>query len=462
MQIIMKTFTHLPPPGPKGAPIIGSARALLNDRLGFLQHIAHEYGDLVHFRAVGRDFYLVNRPEWIRQVLVDHQHDAVKGVALQRAKRLLGNGLLTNEGDAHLKQRRLMQPLFHRDRIAGYAETMAQHAERLSADWHQRTQAADSVLEIDMAKEMTQLTLSIVAKTLFGADIHQSQGAQIGEAMDVLMRNFTRLMNPLAPLLLRLPLPAQRQMRAAEATLNKVIYGLITERRASPSKQHDLLSLLIQTTDEEGRPAMNDQQVRDEAMTLFLAGHETTANALAWAWYLLAQHPEVEKRLRTEIETVLQERTPSMDDVPKLIYTRRVFSEVLRLYPPAHTVPRLLVRDMTLGGHVLPKGATILVSEFVTHRDERFYPQPERFDPDRWLPEIEATRPKFAFFPFGAGTRQCIGEQFAWMEGVLCLAVLVRDWHCWLANTAPAILNPAITLRPKHGLKMKVMKLRHD
>jgi len=177
---------------------------------------------------------------------------------------------------------------------------------------------------------------------------------------------------------------------------------------------------------------------------------------------LLAQHPEVEKRLRTEIETVLQERTPSMDDVPKLIYTRRVFSEVLRLYPPAHTVPRLLVRDMTLGGHVLPKGATILVSEFVTHRDERFYPQPERFDPDRWLPEIEATRPKFAFFPFGAGTRQCIGEQFAWMEGVLCLAVLVRDWHCWLANTAPAILNPAITLRPKHGLKMKVMKLRHD
>jgi cytochrome P450 len=371
----------------------------------------------------------------------------MKGEGLQRAKRLLGEGLLTSEGEFHLRQRRLAQPAFHRQRIAAYAATMVEYSDRACDRW----QAGETR---DVAREMMRLTLAIAGKTLFDADV-ESEADEIGEALTTTFALFNRLTLPFAQLLERLPLPATRRFQKARERLDATIYRIIDERRASGEDRGDLLSMLIAARDEEGDGSgMTDEQLRDEAMTIFLAGHETTANALTWTWYLLSQHPDIEARFHAEVDEVLKGGLPAAEDFPRLRYTEMVFAEAMRLYPPAWIIGRRALGDYRIDGYTIPARSILLMSQYVTHHDARFFPNPFRFDPERWAPEARESRPKFSYFPFGGGPRLCIGESFAWMEGALVLATIARRFRMRLAPGHPVEMQPLVTLRPKHGMRM--------
>jgi len=435
------------PPGPKNPPIIGNLYAFRSDPLGFLTKAAREYGDLVYFRVARQHMYLVNHPDYVREVLVTNQGNFVKSRALQRAKVLLGEGLLTSEGQHHLRQRRLVQPAFHRERLAGYAAAMSERAVR----WRERWQNGST---LDISTEMPHLTLSVVAKTLFSADV-ESEASEIGAAMTTVLEMFRLLLMPFSEYMEKLPLPHVRRFDKARARLDATIYGLIRDRRKSGQDAGDLLSMLLFAQDEEKDGAkMTNQQVRDEALTLFLAGHETTANALSWSWYLLSQNPEAERRLHEELDAVLGGRAPELADVPNLRYTEMILTEALRLYPPAWAIGRMAKGPFSLGGAEVPAKSICILSPFLIHRDARWFPDPEKFDPDRWAPETQDSRPKFAYFPFGGGARVCIGERFAWMEGVIVMAAIAQKWKLRLAPGQHVEPLPLITLRVKNGLRM--------
>jgi len=406
---------------------------------------AAERGDVVRLPLSRHPVYLINHPDLIKDVLVTRHKQFKKGRGLERAKMLLGEGLLTSEGDLHLRQRRLVQPAFHRERIAAYGEAMTFYSGQIGARWRDGA-------TIDMAGEMMRLTLAIVGKTLFDTEI-QSEADEIGGAMGEVIALFQLLLLPLPDFLENLPLPVVRRARKARARLDRTIYRLIAEHRAGDDRG-DLLSMLLLARDEYDGGHMTDRQIRDEAMTLFVAGHETTANALTWTWYLLSQNPSAEAKFHAEVDTVLAGRMPTAADLPRLPYTRRVFAESLRLYSPAWVVGRRALTDYAVQNYLLPAGSIVLPSQAVTHLDARFFPDPYKFDPDRWTPEAEAARPKFAFFPFGGGPRVCIGEQFAWMEGILTLATLAQKWRPRLAPSQQVATQPIITLRPKYGMQM--------
>ena len=418
------------------------------DPIAYLRRAARECGDVVRLPFSRDPIYLLNHPDMIRDVFVTRQRQFKKGRGLERMKRLLGEGLLTSEGDFHLRQRRLMQPAFHRQRVTAYGEAMSHYAAETGDRW-------ENGVTVDLAEDMMRLTLAIVGKTLFDAEVAAEAG-DIGGAMAEVISLFHLLMLPYADLLEHLPLPPVRRFQAARARLDATVYRLISEHRSSGEDRGDLLSMLLSAQDEEGGGGMTDEQIRDEAMTLFLAGHETTANALTWTWYLLSQNPDAEARFHAEIDGVLAGRLPTADDLPQLPYTRRVFAEALRLYPPAWVVGRRVLEDYGVGAYVLPAGSIVLLAQSVTHADPRFFPDPERFDPDRWTPEAEAERPKFAYFPFGGGPRVCIGEQFAWMEGILLLATLGRAWRLRLSPGQVVATQPIITLRPRYGMRMRI------
>jgi cytochrome P450 len=420
------------------------------DPLAFFTSLARTYGDVSTYRMAGEQLFLVNEPRLIRDILVTHNKNFTKSRGLERSKRLLGEGLLTSEGAVHLRQRRLMQPAFHRDRIAGYAGMMVGYAERMRASW---TDGA----ALDVAREMNRLTLTIVGKTLFDVDVEQ-QAAAVGEALTAVMESFWMTLLPFADVLERLPVPKLRRARMARARLDAIIYGMIADRRASGRDHGDLLSMLLAAQDEEDGGGMTDQQVRDEAMTIFLAGHETTANALTWLWYLLSGAPEVEARLHAEVDRALDGRLPTMADLPSLQYVERVVTESMRLYPPAWIIGRRAIADYQLGDYVAPARSILLMSPYIMHRDPRFYTDPERFDPDRWTPEFRASLPRFAYFPFGGGPRQCIGESFAWMELTLLVATIAQQWKLRLVPGHPVVPQPLVTLRAKHGMRMTVEK----
>jgi cytochrome P450 len=432
------------PPGPKNSPIVGNLYAFRKSPLDFLSKMAREYGDLVYFKVARQHMYLVNHPDYVREVLVNNQSNFIKSRALQRAKVLLGEGLLTSEGQQHLRQRRLVQPAFHRERLAGYAAAMSAGAVR----WRDRWRAGST---LDISTEMPHLTLSIVAKTLFSADV-ESEASEIGEAMTTVLEMFRLLLMPFAEYLEKLPLPHIRRFEKARARLDATIYGLIRERRKSGVDTGDLLSMLLFAQDEES--GMTDEQVRDEALTLFLAGHETTANALTWTWYLLSQHPEIERRLHDEIDAVLGDRAPEFADVPQLRYAEMILAEALRLYPPAWAIGRKAKGGFELGGVEVPAESICILCPYLVHRDPRWFPEPEKFDPERWTPEARDARPKFSYFPFGGGARVCIGERFAWMEGVIVMAAIAQKWRLRLQPGQHAEPLPLITLRVKNGLRM--------
>jgi cytochrome P450 len=439
------------PPGPKNLPLVGNLYTFRSDPLAFLTKAAREYGDLVYFRVARQHMYLVNHPDYVREILVANQSNFIKSRALQRAKILLGEGLLTSEGQHHLRQRRLVQPAFHRERLAAYAAAMSEGAMR----WREHWQAGST---LDISTEMPHLTLSIVAKTLFSADV-RSEASEIGAAMTTVLQMFRLLLMPFSEYMEKLPLPYVRRFEKARARLDTTIYGLIRDRRKSGQDTGDLLSMLLLAQDEEKSgegDRMTDEQVRDEALTLFLAGHETTANALTWTWYLLSQHPDVEGRLHSEIDRVLQGRAPELSDVPNLRYSEMVLSEALRMYPPAWAIGRMATGPFELGGEQIPAKSICILSPYLVQRDARWFPDPERFDPERWTPEARESRPKFSYFPFGGGARVCIGERFAWMEGVIVMAAIAQKWRLRLSPDQRVEPLPLITLRVKNGLRMMV------
>ena len=436
------------PAGPKNPPIVGQIVAFRSDPLGFLKRTADKYGDIAYYRLGPMDAFLVNEPESIREVLVTNQNNFTKSRALQRAKVMLGEGLLTSEGSFHLRQRRLVQPAFHRPRLIGYAQVMTEYAMRTRERWR-----AGEVL--DVSSEMMRLTLAVVGKTLFSADV-EAEAVEIGEALTAILKMFDFLMMPFSEYLEKLPLPSVRRFEKGRTRLDQTIFGMIAERRRSGDDCGDLLSMLLLAQDEDGGGGMSDQQVRDEALTLFLAGHETTAQALTWSWYLLSQNPDCERKMHEEIQRVLGDREPSFEDLPQLRYTEMVLAEAMRLYPPAWGVGRKAIEACEIGGYELPKGGVVIMSPYVMHRDPRWFPEPERFDPERWTPEARDARPKFSYFPFGGGSRLCIGERFAWMEGTLVLATIAQKWRLRLVPGHRVEPLPLITLRSKYGMKMRV------
>lgn len=392
--------------------------------------------------------YFANHPDYVRDVFVTQNANFVKGRALQKAKRVLGEGLLTSEGETHHKHRRLVLPAFHRQRIASYGTVMVEHAIRMSDAWQDG-------ITLDIHHEMTRLTLGIVAKTLFDADVGK-EADEIGEAMNVILEMFNLMMYPFAELLEKLPLPMVKRYEKMRGRLDSTIYKIIEERRRSGVDRQDLLSMLLLSVDEEDGSKLSDSQVRDEAMTLFLAGHETTANAMSWTFYLLSQNPAVESKLHSEIDEVLGSRPPTTEDVAKLPYTEKVITESLRLYPPAWGIGRRSLVDQMIGPYELPADAIVLLSPFVTQRDSRFFPDPTQFKPERWSTEFKASLPPFAYFPFGGGSRRCIGEGFAWTEAILLLATLSGSWRVRLAQSTPVDPVALFTLRPRNGIRMKI------
>src|ERR1700681_1716187 len=445
------------PPGPKNArPWLGVLPLFRKDPANYLLQVAREYGDLAYMRLGPQHAFVVSDPDAIRDILVANQANFTKSRMLERAKVLLGDGLLTSEAELHTRQRRLVQPAFHRDRLVRYASDMVTCAERARDTWQPGVEL-DMHTGLDIHKEMTRLTLAIVGRTLFSADV-SSDADEIGRAMTQIFELFDTLLLPFSDWIQKLPIPPVRRFEKARDKLDQIIYGLIAERRASGQDTGDLLSMLLLAQDDGAdigkTRQMTDKQVRDEALTLLIAGHETTANALTWTWYLLSQNLAAEARMHEELERVLAGRLPTFDDVTRLPYTTGVFAESLRLYPPAWAIGRRAREEYSIDDYTIPAKSILLMSPWVVHRDPRWWPEPECFRPERWSPEAAEKRPKFAYFPFGGGTRVCIGERFAWAEGVLVLATLAQRWMMRLVPGHPVATQAVITLRPKHGMKM--------
>jgi len=404
-----------------------------------------KYNDIVHLKLGVGDFYLATNPALIQEILVTKQRDFIKGRYLQNTKKVFGEGLLTSEGDFHHRQRRLIQPAFHHDRIKEYAKTIVQYEQRLTGRWKEGS-------IVDIHSEMTKLTMAIITKCLFDKDV-ESESENLSEDLSTTIEYFNRLSSPLAKVLG--VLPTNKKYVKATERVDLFVKDLIKERRKSQEDRGDLMSMLLQAKDVDGSP-MTDSQVRDEVLITFAAGHETTANALTWTWYLLSQNPSAEEKMYDEVKSVAGSRSPGWEDLPKLEYTTKVLTESMRLYPPAWVLPREATVDSQIGGYIIPRGSQVIVSQYVTHHDPRFYRDPEKFDPDRWTPAMKSSLPKFAYFPFGGGVRSCVGEPFAWMEGELLLAAISQKWKMHHVEGHKVEMLPQITLRPKYGMMMKL------
>ncbi len=440
------------PPGPRprfpGAHLLAFSR----DRLGFVCRLKHDYGDVVAFRLGPERTVLLSHPEHLHEVLVRQHRAFLKGRRGDVSQQFLGLGLLNSEGALHQRQRHLLQPAFHRQRLAQYATVMTTSAARLRQSW----QDGDT---LDVASAMRRVTLAVAAKTLLDTDV-EDEATAIGRAITTLLQLSPRLTMPLAPLLRRVPLPSQRRMRRAQDYLDTLIYRLIAERRATGAETGDVLAMLVSAQTEDGSP-LSPRQIHDEALTLLLAGHETTALALSWTWYLLAHHPAVDAAMQAEIQTVLGGQLPTVADLPQLQYTRMVFTEALRLYPPAWLMTRRAREDVTIGDYRFPAGTFFLLSPYLTHRDPRFFPDPEAFVPTRWVAPPEAGPARHAYLPFGGGPRQCLGEGFAWMEGLLVLATVAQMWRMELVPGPPVAPWGLVTLRPKQGIQVHLIDSHH-
>ena len=445
------------PPGPSEWPILGQSWRYLRDTIG-LMHEAATYGDLATMSVRPALVYLVNHPDLIQEVLVAQHRHVGRGRSVDALKYLLGEGLITSDGALHLRQRRLMQPHFHHRRIATYGETMIQYTRRHQQRW-------SDGMEVDMAEEMRDLTLHIVVKTLFNLDL-PSDIKRIGRAFDFCNHYMTVRQNQILPirrLLHQLPMPRTRRFRNELAFLDQTVADLITQRRQSDKEGEDLLSLLVQTTDDEvdnsDELTMTDRQVRDETITLFAAGHETTAVALTWTWYLLATHPEWQNRWHAELDEVLGVRAVTLSDLPHLTLTDQILTESMRLYPPLWTTGRMAFDSFELAGFAIPAGALLVTPQIIIQRDPRWFDEPLAFRPDRWTPEFRKNLPPYAYFPFGGGPRRCIGDSFAWMEAQIVLATLGQTWCMHHVQRLPVEMESLITLRPKRGMPL-VLKRR--
>lgn len=446
-----------------------------HDRLGFMTRCAREFGDIVPFQFGDAWYCLLTNPDHITEVLKDRLL-FVKAKDLQMLHSLLGNGLLTSEGDFWLRQRRLAQPVFHQQRINSYGAIMVDYTQKMLQTW-QEGQIQD------VHEAMMRLTLNVVMKTLFDQDVADTEANHIAQVLDEAMSWaehqeereaglssgsigawFQQSLSAIARILPQ-TLPnmrmdeADRRYQEAISLLDKTVYAMIYHRRTNGTGDQDLLGMLMQIEDADDGSRMTDKQLRDEVATLILAGHETTANTLSWTWMLLANHPHVRQKLDTELRTVLNGRSPTIADLPQLPYTHWVIKESMRLYPPVTEVTREATQDCEIGGYAIPKGTTLIASQWVMHRHPRYFAEPEVFNPERWANDLEKQLPRGVYFPFGDGPRICIGKSFALMEAVLILATIAQKYHLELIPHQTIELQPSITLRPKHGIQVVLNKV---
>jgi cytochrome P450 len=435
------------PPGPRGHFLLGSLPEFGRDILGFLTAAAREYGDVAYLRLAGWDVFLLNNPDLIDHVLRRNRDNFIKHRFFWRhVTAIFGNGLLTSEGDFWLRQRRLAAPAFHPDRIASYGGAMVEYADRLVDQWQ------DGEVR-DVHKDMMRVTMQIVSKTLFDADVERDVD-EVGHAFEVVLKEIAARFRRPFRIPDRVPTPGNLRYRRGVALLDDVISRIIRERRGSPGDRGDLLSMLMSARDDDGL-AMSDAQLRDEVVTLFLAGHETTAITLSWTWHLLSRHPLVKDKLLAELFGELERRPATVDDLPKLPYADAVVKEAIRLYPPAYVLGREAVADCEIGSYRVPARSTIYMSPWVMHRDPRWFGNPESFLPERWLDGLAARLPRFVYFPFGGGPRVCIGDRFATMEAVLILATIARRFRLERTSDVELVPFPSITLRPAGGVWLK-------
>ena len=441
------------PQGPRGGRLMGNMREFNSDALAFVERCAREFGDVVPTRFLYVPALFLFHPDHVEYVLTAGNKNFIKAASLRSPffHRLVGKGLVTSEGEFWRRQRRLAQPAFHHQRIDSYARTMVEYAGRMLSNW-------EDGQTLDVHEEMMMLTQAVVAQTLFGADV-SGGSREMGRALSNIVRPFASQATLKWILDNRLPTPAHLRFNRDVRRIDRFVYRLIEERRASRTDTGDLLSMLLAAQDEDGS-GMTDKQLRDELMTIFLAGHETTAVALTWAWYLLAQNPEAEGRLAEELEEVLGGRAPTVEDLPRLRYAEWVVKESMRLYPPAWTVGRECVRECEVGGFRVPVGMQVFGFQWVIQRDPRWFAEPLAFRPERWGEESITRIPRYAYFPFGGGPRLCIGNYFATMEAVLVLSTVARRFRLRLAPGREVEVLPALSLRPKHGLKVKLERRR--
>ena len=441
------------PPGPGASHLVASARQVLRAPLQFLTDLTRTYGDLAYVRFLAWPVYVVNHPDFVKQVLHEHHRSYNKENFDYRLLRpVLGRGLLTNDGASWLQQRRLIQPTFHRQRLAGFGSLMTEATLAMLERW-KRCAGRGEVL--DVAAEMMRLTLRIIGQALFSLDV-SAQAHVVGQALWY-ANDYLRA--PLPPLFV--PTPRNLRLQTTLRRMDALVYDLIAARRRSQQDPPDLLSVLLGVRDEETGEGMGDRQIRDDVVSLLLAGHESTCVALSWTWYLLAQHQECEEMLHAEVDAVLGGRLPTVEDLPALPYSRMVLEEALRLYPPAWSFSRNALADDEIGGYHLPAGSMILLCPYTTHRHPAFWEQPEVFDPLRFRPERATARPHYAYFPFGGGPRLCIGNAFAMMEAHLVLATVAQHYRLCLGANVRVEPEPLITLRPRGGLPMTLAQ-RHS
>ena len=419
------------------------------DPIRTLLDAVRDHGEIVHLRMLHRHVVVLIDPDHVRHVFQDNAANYSKQTPGFRVLRtFLADGLLTNDGETWLRQRRIVQPAFHRDRIAGFATTMTTAAEALADRWD-----AESVSDVNITAEMMRLTLRIVGETLLSTDVSRDAD-KVGQALTVALRSANAAITRVLPVPPWVPTPGNRRLHGALAALDRLIYEMIDTRRESDANPGDLLSLLMQARDEETGDGMTNRQLRDEVMTIFLAGHETTAIALGWTWFLLSTHPTAAAQLRNELTDVLGGRTPCLDDLPRLVYTEQVIKESMRLFPPAWIISRCAIGADRIGGYDVPPGTLVFTSPYVTHRLARLWENPEGFDPARFAPGRETERQPFAYFPFGGGPRQCIGNMFAMMELILVVATLAQRCRLDLVPGMRPGLVPTITLRPSLPIRM--------
>ena len=451
------------PPGPPFLPRLLSGKIFRQSTIEFLTDNARRYGDLVHYRALKRKIYQFNHPELIQELLVNDEPRNHRGIVMQRSRFILGNGLLTSEEPLHMRQRRMAAPAFHRARIAAYGDVISKYAAEMTDSWKPGP--------LDLHPEMLLLALRIVGKCLFDTDA-KSEVKKIAAAVDAFMGFLPLVFLPFSSLIESLPFGPMENIRKGGVDLDNIIYGMIAERRKSPGDRGDLLSMLLEATDAEDNPGgaphgpstgMTDTQVRDECLTIMLAGHETTANGLSFALWMMAKHPEAQEEVHKEAVRVLGNRPPTAADYPKLRCAYMVFAETMRLFPPVWVIGRSAgAEPYDFRGFTIPAGAVLIAPQIVVHHDPRFWPEPEKFDPLRFSDDNKTSngkaRPKFAYYPFGAGSRQCIGEGLAWMEGVFVLSTIFRNWKVRPGMGAPEELpmSPMISLRPKHGVPLVI------
>jgi cytochrome P450 len=444
-------------PGPRGHFLLGNLLEFRRDALQLLLDGQRCFGDVVRFQLGPMIVHLVSHPDYIRHVLLT-RHDNYNKDTRSSAKirSIISEGLLTSNGDLWLRQRRLMQPTFSLQGLARFAGVMAQSTAQMLERWAKRAQEGRP---LDVASEMMGLTFAIVGKALFGADLG-GEAETVKAASTQILEHTWRRLEKVVELPQWFPTPSHRRFRQSLHALDRIVQRLIAQRRTNPGLSSDLLALLLQRRDEEGGQCMSDQQLRNETLTLLLAGHETTANALTWTWYLLSKNPLVRRRLATEVTNVLAGRMPAAEDLPYLAYTNMVFQEAMRLYPPIWIMERRALADDTIGPFAIPAGSSVVVSPYVLHRDLRFWDNPEGFDPERFAPSASEGRDPHCYLPFGLGQRLCIGNHFAMMEAQIVLAMVTQAFYLDLVPGHPITPKPGITLRPSQGLIMTLQPPR--